>query len=74
MSFKTGRGGNERRFRLATQPLELIAATKSPQSSLDRASLCLLAVTSGTPLFGHGCQHLADVRGQQVIHFVALAS
>lgn len=31
-----------------------------------------LAVASGRSLFGHGRQHLAYVRGQQVVHFVAL--
>lgn len=48
---------------VSNQRMELGAATKSHWSTLDRVSLCLLAVTSGTPLFGHGCQHLADVRG-----------
>lgn len=58
---------------VSNQRMELGAAAKSHWSTLDGVSLCLLAVTSRTPLFGHGCQHLADVRGQQVIHFVALA-
>lgn len=31
-----------------------------------------LAAAPGRPLFGHGRQHLADVRGQEVVHFVAL--
>lgn len=31
-----------------------------------------LAAAAGRPLFGHGRQHLADVRGQEVVHFVAL--
>lgn len=49
--------------------------------STDRASsvteidefpaVCSLAVASGGSLFGHGRQHLADVRGQEVVHFVA---
>lgn len=31
-----------------------------------------LAVASGGSLFGHCGQHLADVGGQEVVHFVAL--
>lgn len=31
-----------------------------------------LAVAPGCSLFGHGRQHLADVGGQEVVHFVAL--
>lgn len=31
-----------------------------------------LAVASGGSLFGHGGQHLADVGGQEVVHFIAL--
>lgn len=34
----------------------------------------LVAVSTGTALFGHGAHHLTDVRRQQVIHFVALWS
>lgn len=30
------------------------------------------AAPGRTSLFGHGRQHLADVRGQEVVHFVAL--
>lgn len=35
-------------------------------------AVCSLAVAPGGSLFGHGRQHLADVRGQEVVHFVAL--
>lgn len=31
-----------------------------------------LAVAPRGSLFGHGGQHLADVGGQEVVHFVAL--
>ncbi len=34
-------------------------------------AVCSL-VAAGGSLFGHGRQHLADVRGQEVVHFVAL--
>lgn len=34
--------------------------------------VCSLAVAPGCSLFGHGRQHLADIRGQEVVHFVAL--
>lgn len=34
--------------------------------------MILLVVATGTALFGHGREHLADVRGQEVVHLVAL--
>lgn len=34
-------------------------------------AVCSLVVAPGGSLFGHCCQHLADVRGQEVVHFVA---
>lgn len=36
---------------------------------------CLLRrspAAPGAPLFAHGCEHLADVGSQKIIHFVAL--
>lgn len=37
-----------------------------------RPAVGSLAAAPRRSLFGHGGQHLADVRGQQVVHFVAL--
>lgn len=38
----------------------------------DFPAFCSLAVAPERSLFGHRRQHLADVRGQEVVHFVAL--
>lgn len=35
-------------------------------------AFCSLVVAPGRSLFGHRRQHLADVRGQEVVHLVAL--
>lgn len=37
----------------------------------DFPAFCSLAVAPGRSLFCHRRQHLADVRGQEVVHFVA---
>lgn len=34
--------------------------------------LCCSPAAPGAPLFAHGCEHLADVGSQKIIHFVAL--
>lgn len=51
---------------------------RSTQKGIFIVALCswcwLVAVSTGTALFGHGAHHLTDVRRQQVIHFVALCS
>lgn len=65
-----------------TRPINGVSVTCSSQNTartwrvhsllIDFPHVCLLAVSPGAPLFGHGREHLADVRGQEVVHFVAL--
>lgn len=53
-------------------PLASSQWRQRPPEESPAGSRCSLAVAAGTPLFGHGRQHLADVGGQEVVHLVAL--
>lgn len=43
------------------------------QLDVELQAVCSLAAAPRRSLFGHRRQHLADVGGQKVVHFVALA-